>query len=155
MSETPDVRQRLSTRIDEKQQALRAYLAKERPRRNRLSTISIIGSAVAALLTAGPAAGGSGFSNAVADIFSLGDDSVVWRVLCLLAMIFSVAAALATTFATSRAVADKVSAAETCAVQLAGLSVSLDIGRVDIDDAVKLYQQYTGLVSFVEDTASR
>lgn len=155
MSETQDARQRLSTRIGEKQKVLRAYLAKERPRRNRLSTVSIIGSALAALLTAGPAAGGTGFSNAVAGIFSLSDDSIVWRMLCLLAMISSVAAALATNFATSRAVADKISAAETCAVQLEGLAVSLDIGHVDIDEAAKLYQQYTGQVSFVEDTASR
>ncbi|MET3719180.1 MULTISPECIES: hypothetical protein [unclassified Arthrobacter] len=155
MSATPDARQRLSTRIDDKQQALRAYLARERPRRNRLSNISIIGSGLAAVLTAGPAVGGTGFSHAVAGIFALSEDSTVWRVLCLLAVISSVAAALATNFATSRGVADRVSAAETCCAQLDALAVSLDIGHIDLDEAVKLYQQYAGRVSFVDGTASR
>ena len=154
MSETPDARQRLSTRIDEKQQAIRAYLARERPRRNRLSNISIIGSGLAAALTAGPAVGGTGFTDAVAGLFSLSEDSIVWRVLCLLAVILSVAAALATNVATSRAVADRVSAAETSNAQLEGLAVSLDIGNIDVDEAVKLYQQYAGQVAFV-DAASR
>ncbi|MET3812301.1 hypothetical protein [Arthrobacter sp. UYEF3] len=150
MSEAPDARQLLSTRIDEKQQAVRAYLARERPRRNRLSNVSIVGSGLAAVLTAGPAVGGTGFTHAVAKLFSLGDDSIVWRVLCLLAVVLSVAAALATNFATSRSVADRVSAAETCNAQLEGLAVSLDIGHIDVDEAFKLYQQYAGQVPFVD-----
>ena len=153
MSATPDARQRLSTRIDDTHRTLRVYLDRERPRRNRLSTVSIIGSGLAAVLTAGPAAGGTGFSHAVAGIFSLSDDSTVWRVLCLLAVIFSVAAALATNFATSRAVADRVSAAESCCAQLDGLAVSLDIGHINLNEAVKLYEQYMGRVSFVDGTA--
>ena len=155
MDETSDTRQRLSNRIDQKQRDLQSYLGRERPRRTRLAGISIVGSALAAAFTAGPAVGGTGFTNAVAAAFNLSDDSIVWRGLCLLAVIWSVAAALATNFATSRSVADRVSAAETASAQLEGLQVSLNFGHIDIDEAVKLYQQYATQVAFVEASPAR
>ena len=155
MNETPDTRQLLSTRIEQKQQAVRSYLGRERPRRNRLSNISVVGSAIAAMLTAGPAFGGTGFTNAIQGVFSLADDSVVWRVLCLGAVLLSVAAALATNFANSHSLADRVSAAETCKAQLEGLQDTLSFGRIAMDDALKLYQQYTAQVAFVDDAPAR
>lgn len=150
MDESAETRQRLSERIDQKQQALRSYLGRERPRRNRLSNISIVGSALAAMLTAGPAVGGTGFTEAIRGILVLDDDSVVWRFLCLAAVICSVAAALATNFANSHSLADKVSAAEAANAQLEGLQLSLSFGHIAIDDAVKLYQQYVAQVAFVD-----
>jgi hypothetical protein len=104
MDETLDTRQLLCNRIEQKQQAVRSYLGRERPRRNKLSNISVVGSALAAMLTAGPAFGGTGFTNALQGVFSLEDDSVVWRVLCLGAVLLSVAAALATNFANSHSI---------------------------------------------------
>ena len=65
------------------------------------------------MFTAGPAFGGTGFTTAVQDTLSLGDPSVVWRFLCLGAVILSVGAGLATNFANSQALAEKVSAADT------------------------------------------
>lgn len=153
MNESPDTRQLLSTRIEQKQQAVRSYLGRERPRRNRLSNISIVGSALAAMLTAGPAVGGTGFTQAVQGIFSLNDDSVVWRVLCLGAVLLSVAAALATNFANSHSVADRVSAAETANAQLEGLRDTLSFGSIETDDALKLYQQYVSQVAFVDEVS--
>jgi hypothetical protein len=150
-----DTRQRLSERIDQKQQTIRSYLGRERPRRNRLSNISIVGSAFAAMLTAGPAVGGTGFTEAVGGIFALPDDSVVWRFLCLAAVIFSVAAALATNFANSRALGEKVSAAETANAQLEGLQLSLNFGSLAVDDALKLYQQAVAQVAFVDEPRTR
>ncbi|KRE52444.1 hypothetical protein ASG92_25290 [Arthrobacter sp. Soil736] len=155
MDESPETRQRLSDRIEQRQQAIRSYLGRERPRRNRLSNISIVGSALAAMLTAGPAAGGTGFTEAVQGIFSLNDDSVVWRFLCLAAVILSVAAALATNFANSHALADKVTAAETANAQLDGLQDTLNFGHIPIDDALKLYQQYVAQVPFVDEVPAR
>ena len=155
MDEAPETRQRLSDRIEQRQQAIRSYLGRERPRRNRLSNISIVGSALAAMLTAGPAAGGTGFTESVQGIFSLGDDSVVWRFLCLAAVILSVAAALATNFANSHALADRVTAAETANAQLEGLQDTLSFGHIPIDDALKLYQQYVAQIPFVDQLPSR
>ncbi|GAA1253255.1 hypothetical protein [Arthrobacter pascens] len=155
MDESADTRQRLSDRIDQKQQTIRSYLGRERPRRNKLSNISIVGSALAAVLTAGPAVGGTGFTEAVRGIFSLDDDSIVWRFLCLAAVIFSVAAALATNFANSHALAEKVSAAEAANAQLEGLQTTLSFGHIAIDEALKLYQQYVAQVPFVDDVRTR
>ncbi|MGN7251989.1 MULTISPECIES: hypothetical protein [unclassified Arthrobacter] len=155
MDESADTRQRLSDRIDQKQQAIRSYLGRERPRRNRLSNISIVGSALAATLTAGPAVGGTGFTEAIRGIFSLGDDSIVWRFLCLAAVILSVAAALATNFANSRALGEKVSAAESANAQLDGLQLSLNFGNLAVADALKLYQQAVAPVAFVDEVPSR
>jgi MFS family permease len=155
MDESADTRQRLSDRIDQKRQTIRSYLGRERPRRNRLSNISIVGSALAAMLTAGPAVGGTGFTEAIQGIFSLGDDSIVWRFLCLAAVIFSVAAALATNFANSRALGEKVSAAESANAQLEGLQLSLNFGNLAVADALKLYQQAVAPVAFVDEVSSR
>ncbi|XTR51770.1 hypothetical protein ACOM2C_17280 [Pseudarthrobacter sp. So.54] len=91
----------------------------------------------------------------MAELFNLSDDSLVWRVLCLLAVILSVAAALSTNFATSHSLADRVSAAETCSAQLEGLQVALTFGHIEIEEAVKLYQQYTTQVAFVEALLKR
>jgi hypothetical protein len=155
MDDSADTRQRLSDRIDQKQQAIRTYLGRERPRRNRLSNISIVGSALAAMLTAGPAVGGTGFTEAIQGIFNLQEDSVVWRFLCLAAVIFSVAAALATNFANSRALGEKVSAAESANAQLEGLQLSLNFGNLAVADALKLYQQAVAPVAFVDEVPSR
>jgi hypothetical protein len=155
MDETADTRQLLASRIEQKQDAVRSYLGRERPRRNRLSNTSIVGSGLAAMLTAGPAFGGTDFTEAVQALFSLENSSVVWRVLCLGAVLLSVAAALATNFANSHSLADRVSAAETCRAQLEGLQDTLNFGNIAIDDALKLYQQYVAQVAFVDDVASR
>jgi hypothetical protein len=155
MDESPDTRQLLSARIEQKQQAVRSYLGRERPRRNKLSNVSVVGSALAAMLTAGPAFGGTGFTEALKGVFSLGDDSIVWRVLCLFAVLLSVAAALSTNFANSHSIADRVSAAETANAQLEGLRDTLSFGHIDTGEALKLYQQYVAQVAFVDDVTSR
>lgn len=155
MDEMPDTRQLLAHRIEQKQQAVRSYLGRERPRRNRLSNISVLGSALAATLTAGPAFGGTGFTNALQGVFSLSSDSIVWRVLCLAAVLLSISSALATNFANSHSIADKVSAAETANVQLDGLRDALSFGQISTEDALKLYQQYIARVAFVDAVPSR
>lgn len=155
MDESPDTRQLLSARIEQKQQSVRSYLGRERPRRNKLSNVSVVGSALAAMLTAGPAFGGTGFTEALKGVFSLGDDSIVWRVLCLFAVLLSVAAALATNFANSHSIADRVSAAETANAQLEGLRDTLSFGQIDTGEALKLYQQYAAQIAFVDDVTSR
>jgi hypothetical protein len=99
--------------------------------------------------------GGTGFTEAARGIFSLEDDSVVWRFLCLAAVIFSVAAALATNFANSRALGEKVSAAETANAQLEGLQLSLNFGNLAVDEALKLYQQAVAQVAFVDEIRTR
>ncbi|MFE5839929.1 hypothetical protein [Arthrobacter sp. NPDC056493] len=155
MDDSPETRQRLSERIDQKQQEIRSYLGRQLPRRHRLTEFSVIGSVLAALLTAGPAFGGTEFTGAVQDTLSLVDASIVWRALCLGAVVLSVGAGLATNSANSQSLAEKVSAAETAIAQLEGLQLSLDFGRIEIDEAALLYKQCVSHVAFVDAAPSR
>jgi len=151
VSEDPQAREELSLHIEQRRSAVKAFLSTARPRRKRLAYISIAGSALAALATVGPAAGGSRFTAAVQGIFSLGDDSIVWRILCLAAVLLSLAAALATNLANSQNVASQVSAAEACNAELDGLETALTFGHMTTDNAVALYRQYVAKVAFIED----
>lgn len=155
MDDSAETRQRLSERIDQKQQDIRSYLGRQLPRRHRLTEFSVIGSVLAALFTAGPAFGGTEFTASVQGMLSLGDASLVWRTLCLGAVILSVGAGLATNFANSQSLAEKVSAAETAIAQLEGLQLSLDFGRIEIDEAALLFRQFVSHVAFVDAVPSR
>ncbi|MFE4545430.1 hypothetical protein [Arthrobacter sp. NPDC056727] len=155
MDDSAETRQRLSERIDQKQTDIRSYLGRQLPRRHRLTEFSVIGSVLAALLTAGPAFGGTEFTASVQDMLSLGDASLVWRTLCLGAVILSVGAGLATNFANSQSLAEKVSAAETAIAQLEGLQLSLDFGRIETDEAALLFKQFVSHVAFVDAVPSR
>lgn len=146
-----EARQKLSERIGEQEAAIRAYLRRERPRRNRLLNLSVWGSVLAAILTAGPAFGGTRFTSAVQGVFSLQESSAVWQILCLSAVLLSGTAALATNLASSHSVAARVTAAETCNAQLGALQVALDLGYLDPEDALKLFQQYVTQVSFIDN----
>lgn len=152
MSEDPQARQELSARIHQRRVGVAAFLRRARPRRNRLTNIAIIGSALAAAVTVGPAVGGNRFTAAVQGVFSLRDDSTVWRILCLAAVLLSLAAALATNLANSHALSVQVSAAEACNAELDGLESALAFGHLPIDDAVELYRQYVAKVSFIDDS---
>jgi hypothetical protein len=48
MDDSPETRQGLSDRIEEKQSALRSYLERLRPRRHKLTEFSVVGSVLAA-----------------------------------------------------------------------------------------------------------
>ena len=150
-----EARRKLSDFIEDQEAAILAYLRRERPRRNRLTNISVWGSVLAAILTAGPAFGGTKFTSAAQGVFSLHESSIVWQILCLSAVILSGVAALTTNLANSHAVAAKVTAAETCKAQLGALQVALDLGYLEPEAAVKLLQQYVAQVPFIDTTAPR
>lgn len=150
-----DARQRLSENIEHRQSTIKLFLRQERPRRNRLATTGVVGSALAAGFTAGPAFGGTKFAAGVQGALSLEQSSIVWQVLCLAAMLTSVVAAVSTNLANSHSVAARVSAAETCNAQLEGLQTALNFGRLPLVDAIQLYQQYTTQVAFVDDVEDK
>ena len=146
-----EARQKLTDLIAAQQTAIRTYLRRERPRRDRLASLAVWGSVLAASLTAGPAIGGTRFTAAVQGVFSLHESSIVWQILCLSAVILSGTAALATNLASSHAVATKVTAAETCDAQLRGLQMAMNLGYLDPEDAAKLFQQYIAQIPFIEN----
>lgn len=151
MDEDAGARRELSARIEERRGTIRDFLRRARPRRTRLTNISILGSSLAAAFTVGPAAGGTRFTEAVKNLFALPDDSVVWRVLCLAAVLLSLAAAVATNLANSANLAAQVSAAEACLGELEGLQLSLSLGNVPLEDVIQAYRQAIAKVSFLAD----
>jgi hypothetical protein len=87
----------------------------------------------------------------VADGLSLRSDSTVWRVLCLLALLMSVVAAVATNIVKSQDVAQRITAAEATNAELEGLRTLLEFGEIGVGDAAKLYQQYLTKIPWVDD----
>ena len=151
MDEDANARRELAARIEERRRAVRDFLRRARPRRTRLTNISILGSSLAAAFAVGPAAGGSRFTDAVKNLFALPDDSLVWRVLCLGAALLSLAAAVATSLANSAETASQVSAAESCLAELEGLQLSLSLGTVPLNEVLQAYQQAVAKVPFLAD----
>jgi hypothetical protein len=70
-------------------------------------------------------------------------------------VILSVGAGLATNFANSQALAEKVSAAETAIAQLEGLQLSLNFGHLALDEAAMLFKQYVSHVTFMDQVPAR
>ncbi len=146
-----DVRRDLLARIAAKRAGVQAHLREHRPRTRRRANATIVLSSLAAVFTAGPAVGGERFAGGVADSLGLDSNSIVWRVLCLAAVLVSLAAAILTNLGKSQDDAVKLSTAEAVDGELEGLSLLLEFGHLPIEDAVKLYQQYTAKAGFIDD----
>lgn len=97
MVDDVDGRAELIRRIEARRSSINAFVRRVRPRNARLANISIVSSAAAAAFTAGPALGGLSFAETVQRGLSLSDSSLVWRVLCLFAMLVSLVAAVSVT----------------------------------------------------------
>ena len=145
------MRQELLNRINQKRSSIRAFVRRERPRNNRLSSASIIFSALAAALTAGPGLGGEKFTESVQHLLALSSDSTVWRLLCLGAAGVSVMAAVTTNLTKSQEAVLHLNAAETCAAELDVLEMQLSVGQLPVQDAAKLYQQTVTKIPFVTE----
>jgi len=154
MAENTDfMRRDLVARIETRRAAVQAFLRQNRPRIRRRANITITFSALAAVFTAGPAVGGETFSQGVQKALGLSSDSVVWRTLCLAALLVSLASAILTNKAKSEDAVSRLSAAEAANAELEGLTTLLQFGHLPVEEAVKLYQQYAVKIPFVEDGA--
>jgi hypothetical protein len=151
MNSDDQLRRELLDRIRAKRAAINAFIHDLEPRGERQVNVSIICSAVAAVLTAGPALGGTSFTSAVQHSLATGDDSVVWRVLCLAAVIVSTTAAVSTNLYKSHDVAGRLGKAEACSVGLEGLETLVEFEELPVSKAAQLYQQYVTGVPFIQD----
>ena len=151
MARESESRRELLDRIRSRRASISAYVRELEPRGNRLTNLSIICSAIVTALTAGPALGGTRFTDVTAGILNISEESLVWRALCFLAMILSIVAAVATNLYKSHDVAARLAKAEACNVALEGLETQLEFGQLSISEAVKQYQQYVAEVPFVHE----
>ena len=153
MADTADLRQDLLRRISTRRADIDAYLRERRPRIRRRSTAMLTLTSASAVFTAGPALGGMTFSEAVRKALDLPDGSRVWQVLCLMALLVSVGAAILTNVAKPQEALAQLSAVEAARTELEGLSTLLEFGHLSVEDGVKLYQQYITKIPFVDDAA--
>jgi hypothetical protein len=151
MAEDDVLRRDLMWRIEARRASIQAYLRDRRPRIRRRSTITVVLSSLAALFTAGPALGGEPFAQSVQDSLGLASDSYVWRTLCFLTMIVSIASAVLVNLGKANDEVAKLSSAEAANTELEGLTGLLQFGRVSLEDGAKLYQQYIVKIPFVDD----
>ncbi|MGB8200573.1 MAG: hypothetical protein WCF33_12895, partial [Pseudonocardiaceae bacterium] len=151
MGDDVDVRQELLGRIRARRVSINTYVREKRPLSKRLANISIVSSAVAAALTAGPAAGGTTFAETVQKGLGWGQLSSVWRLLCLAALIVSLVAAISANLNKSDDLTVRISAAETCNADLEGLQALIEFGELSAKDAVILYRQFVAKIPFVEE----
>jgi hypothetical protein len=145
-----ELREVLIGRIEGRRAELAAYLREHRPRNRRRANITLVLTSLAAVFTAAPAVGGSKFTEAVQKGLGFSSDTTVWRSLCLAALLVSAGAAVMTNIGKSRDDSEQISAVQAARAELDGLLTLLEFGQLSTEDAVKLYQQYTVAVPFVE-----
>ena len=151
MADQTDHRQDLLLRVNTRRAGVEAYLRQQRPRVRRWTTVMLVLTSLSAVFTAGPAFGGVPFAEAVQNALGLDTSSAVWRALCFLALLVSIAAAVMTTIEKSRGSSAQLSAVEAADAELEGLATLLEFGTLSVEDGVKLYQQYVTKIPFVDD----
>ncbi len=151
MTDEARLRRQLLAKIEKRRADIDAFLHDNRPRRNRMTNVSIVSSAMAAVFTAGPAIGGLTFAQAVQRGLALSEAAHVWRTLCAGALIVSLVAAISTNLSKSQDLAGRVTAAEVCNTELDGLRAFVEFRHLPVEEAVELYQQYVTKVPFVEE----
>ncbi|MFI7060638.1 hypothetical protein ACIBL3_06625 [Kribbella sp. NPDC050124] len=152
MAENPDVRAELRAQIETRRAGIAAFLREVRPRRNRLTNISIVSSALAAAFVAGPALMGVTFTKRVQGGLSLDNPADVWQPLCLAALIVSLISVISSNLSKSQDLSARVTAAEVCNTELEGVLTSLQFGHLSVEDAVEQYQESVSKIPFVEES---
>lgn len=154
MNDELEARQTLLARITTRRTAIGTYIHDLEPRGTYLNRVSTVCSGAASVLTAGPALGGDTFTQSTQQIFGLTNEAAVWQLLCLGAMILSLAAAVTTSLFERRNVVDQLRQAEVGQTKLEGLAVLLEFGQMPVAEAARLYYQYVNELPFVHETSS-
>lgn len=152
-----EARDRLRAHVRARHESVAAYVERMGPRGERLANISVIATGLAAVFTAGPALGGARFSDAVQRAFALQTDDGVYQVLCLVALLGAVVAAITVNLVKRQQTGTRVGIAQSVAGELEILDTALEFNTVSIGDAVKQYQHCLQKISFVpepEDVAT-
>ena len=145
MAEAESGRARLLDEIESRRRVMEQYLDAKRPASNRLTTISVISSCVAAA----PALGGKGFTDTVGTGLALGQSEAVWRLLCFAAVAASVAAAIAANLSKSSDLAERVAGTEAAHGLLDGLRARVRFSRLPMAEAAQQYQEIIARVPWV------
>lgn len=151
MGDDIEVRQDLLARIRTRRASINAYVHEKRPLGSWLPNISIVSSAIAAVLMVGPATGGLTFAQAVQKSLSLSQSSTVWRTLCFVTLIVSAVAAISANLNKSNNLPARISVAEACNADLEGLQALIEFGELPVKDAANIYRQVIAKIPFIEE----
>ena len=150
-TEAPDLRAGLLDTIRARRAGIEAYVRRKAPVSRRLSTVSILSSAVIVALMAGPALGGPTFAERVQEGLSLGTTQPVWQVLCFAALVVSMTAAVSAHLEKTSDLRARVGAAEAAGVMLAGLQARLEYGGLAVQEDAQEYRDVLAGIPFVPE----
>jgi hypothetical protein len=138
----------LLSQVRRKRAQVEAVVASALPRKRRLLNISIVGGALAAVLTTGPAVGGQPFVGWLKTTLSL--TSPGWQILCGAAAFCSLAATVATQLLKSNTLEERVFRGQSCRAKLEALEVGLSTGQIDVPRATTEYMKCLEEAAFLE-----
>ena len=152
-----DSRERLLATIRARRASIEAYIRKKAPASARLTTISIVSSAIVAGLTAGPALGGTSFAETVQAGANLERSDSVWRVLCFAALAVSITAAISTNLSKRPELTTDLAAARQAGAVLERLQTRLEYSASDnvevVQEAVREYGDVVAGITFIPEVA--
>jgi hypothetical protein len=140
----------LISHVQAKRTEVEQYLRAVRARRHRLVTVTIVAAAIATLLTAPPALGGKPVSDWLNAAFGLPSAFPSWRILCLLAAVCSLAAAVATQLHTSKNYEQHIARAQESKATLEMLEVAIALNHLNQHEATSQYLKVIENTSFIE-----
>jgi hypothetical protein len=143
------LRQELLGRIRTHQASINTYVRKMQGRRELIANISIVSSAIAAALMVGPSVGGSALTETVQKGLGWDDDSRVWGLLCITALIVNVVAAISAGLGKSNDPTERIIVAEACNAALEELGTDVEFGKHSVKIAAAEYGKIAVKILFV------
>jgi hypothetical protein len=138
----------LIPRVLAKRADVERYLRAVGARHHRLITLTIITAAIATLLTASAAFGGKPFADWLTATFALSTPS--WRILCGVAALCSLTAAVATQLQTSKNYLEHIARAQKAKAGLEMLEVAIALNHLDHHEATSEYLKIIETTSFID-----
>jgi MFS family permease len=138
----------LERRVLAKRDGVDRYLAAAYRHRGRLVQVTIIAGSVAAALTAAPALGGKPLADWLTAAFGL--STPAWRILCLAAMMCSLAATIATQVHKSNNYEEHIARAQSVRAALEALDFRIVSGHLSQREATNQYLKCIQDASFID-----
>ena len=138
----------LISRIRAKRAEVNRYLRATGARRRRLVTLTIVTGAIATALTTAPALGGKPLADWLTETFATSSPS--WRILCALAAVCSLTAAVATQLHASKNYEEHIGRAQTIRATLETLEVAIASNHLSHKQATSQYLKCVENTSFIE-----
>ena len=126
---------RLLSELRHQRDLLTRFLRRNQPRQQRLSTLAVAASTLAAVLTAAPALGGPTFTTELTTL--LGLQSPSWRWICAAAALLSTLASSCSQVLQSSRLEEKVSRCQSAMARLDAHELGLELGQFERDYAAE------------------